>query len=590
MNPINGTSARNNGNGANGNAANGNGGGYANTGAPGTGLMVRDRDAALSEYAFGRDAALVEYFANPPRQNPATMRDVLKVLFRQKGVIFATILAVCGTVFAGLKMQTPEYEAHVKMLILAEKQLESPYYRDLEGSFKTEMALTQSEIVKANPVLERAVKSLKLDERPLDYEREFASPLKQTVLDLKMQMIQKKIRSAEQEKFMRFKVALESLRENIKVKPVSNTNLFTISVKDFSPIAAATIANTISRYYVIFDLEQQLAELQIKYGEKHLAVKQLEDHIRDVERTLTEKSNSYIDTMGPASVKILEQASMPTDPVGLPKFLVMLAAFFASVFLGVMLAFVFESMDPTFRSPEDVERALNMPLLGSIPRRKFGSRLLTKEPAIHTKYSQSFQRLADQMHIVMRSRGLQTVVISSSIGSEGTTTVAVNLASYLSRHLKHKVLIVDANLRNPSVHRAFKIPNNFGLSEVLEGRTPLESAIWEMTPELGVLPAGKSKTNPLTLLDSQAMADFAARAKEKYEFILIDCANLKHFRDTEILAGAIDGVAVVVEAGHARRQAVKACIAPLEQKKANLMGAILNKRSFALPKVIYDRV
>jgi len=553
-----------------------------------TGLMVRDQ--GLVEYPSLGDRALIDYYGGGPKQNPMTLRDYLKVLFRQKAVIFATILAVMATVIVGLKMRTPVYEARVKMLILAEKQVQSPYYRELEGSFKTEMALTQSEIVKANPVLERTVRALKLDERPLDYEKEFASPLKRAMIDLRTQTVEDKIHSKEQEKFIRFKVALESLRGNIKVKPVANTNLFTISVRDFSPIAAATIANTISRYYVIFDLEQQLAELQIKYGDKHLAVTQLRDNIRSMERALITAPHSYADVMGPASVKILEQASMPTEPIGVRKPLIVMVAFVTSLFLGIVLAFCSEYIDPTFRSPEDVERSLGIPLLGSVPRRKFGSRVIMKDPAIQNRYSQSFQHLADQMHIVMRGKGLQTLLIASALRAEGASTVGVNLAGYLSRNLSHKTLLIDANLRHPSAHKTFKIPNNFGLSDVVEGKSTFEAAVWELSPTLAVLPAGKSKRNPVSLLDSPEMADVIRKAKEKYEVILVDCPSLKNFKDAEILSSLIDGVVIVVEAGRTRRHAVKAAIAPLEQKRANLVGTVLNKRSFAVPNFVYERV
>lgn len=555
----------------------------------GNGLALRDSNVIEYPY-FVREGALAEYIGGAPKENPLTLRDYFKVLFRQKAVILATVVAVMATVIVGLKLMTPVYEAHVKMLILAEKQVESPYYRSLDDGFKTEMALTQSEIVKANPVLERVVKALKLDERPLDYEKEFASPLKQQVIDLKTGMLKKKIQSPEQEKFMRFKVALESLKKNIKVKPVSNTNIFSISVRDYSPIAAATIANTISRYYVIFDLEQQLAELQIKYGDKHMAVVQLKDNIRKMEKSITGTPDSYVDAMGPASVKILEQASMPTEPIGISKALILPAAFFASLFLGIVLAFGFELLDPTFRSPQDVERTLGGTLLGSVPKRKFGSRLVMKDPMITTKYHESLQHLADQMHIVIKAKGLQSILFTSMLHGEGTSTTAVNLANYLSRSLGHKVLLIDANLRRPAVHKAFRIPNRLGLADVLDGKASFDTSVWEISPTLGVLPAGKSRQNPVTLLDSSGMAEVLSKARERYEIVLVDCVHLKGFKDAEILSASVDGMVVVIAAGHTRRQAVKAAIAPLEQKKASVIGAILNKRAFDVPKMIYERV
>ena len=101
-------------------------------------------------------------------ENSATLRDYMRVLFRQKSVTIVTFFTVMATVAAGLMFKTPVYEAQVKMLISAEKQLSSPYYRELLGQ-RVEVALTQSEIVKSNPVIERAVRVLGLFRRPLDY-------------------------------------------------------------------------------------------------------------------------------------------------------------------------------------------------------------------------------------------------------------------------------------------------------------------------------------------------------------------------------------------------------------------------------------
>ena len=151
-----------------------------------------------------KNSALMEYF---PGEIPyeeyhglsskPSSRDNLKVLFRQKYVILATLLVTLVTVYVGYKLRTPLYETHVRLLIRAEKLVESPYYRDLDNSFKSEVTLTQAEIAKSNPVLERVVKALKLDERPLNYERSFASPIKQYVIDLKSRWFRNKLQALE---------------------------------------------------------------------------------------------------------------------------------------------------------------------------------------------------------------------------------------------------------------------------------------------------------------------------------------------------------------------------------------------------------
>jgi len=104
-----------------------------------------------------------------------TLRDYLRVLFRHKAVIITSIITVTATVIVGLIFKTPVYQAQVKMLISAEKQVESPYYREILSDRSLQLALTQSEIVKSNAVIGLAVRALGLYNRPLDYEKNFSS-------------------------------------------------------------------------------------------------------------------------------------------------------------------------------------------------------------------------------------------------------------------------------------------------------------------------------------------------------------------------------------------------------------------------------
>ena len=512
-------------------------------------------------------------------QETTTLRDYLRVLFRHKAVIITTFVTVMATVIIGLQLKTPLYQAQVKMLISAEKQVEAPYYRDLLKSQNAEVVLTQSEIVKSNPVIERAVRAIGLYERPLDYEKRFCSNLKKPLIDFQVSRFKKKLAqlTEEQKKAFRFRLAVEDLKRNIKVEPIRDTNLFTISVSDFSPLGAAIIANIVSRSYVIFDLEQQLAELQLKYGEKHLSVIQMKDNIEKMKESLNGKPLSNIEAIGPASVKIIEQAQIPLKPAGPSKHLTIILALAMSSFLGVMLAFMFEYIDQTFKSPQDIEAFLDIPLLGSIPRKKkFRKELL--------------HNLSGQLYLLMKDKNLKSLLLTSALPKEGTTTIVANLAKHLSQKQGHKVLIIDANLRNPSMHKAFKISDNSGLADVLEGRTSFERAVQDIGSNLNVLTAGKAELNPITLLESHRMSELLKTVRERYEIVLIDGANLKDSKDALALCSYADGVALVVNEGKTRRQVVKSAIALLEQKKANLLGVILNNRAFVIPGFIYNKV
>lgn len=506
--------------------------------------------------------------------NELTLRDYLKVLFRQKLVVIITIVTVMITVAVGLQFKTPVYESSVKMLISSQKNVESPYYRELVGFQNVQITLTQSEIVKSNPVMESTIKATGI--KPLDYEKKYASFLKKPLIKMRIRLLENKIKDLkpEQKQAYLYRMMLEGMKDDVKVEPVRDTNIFVISVRDFDQVGAAIIANIVSRSYVIFDLEQQLADMQMKYGEKHLAVTQLKDNIEKMIKSLNGQPLPEIEAIGPASVKIIEQASVPLKAAGIPKTLTFILSFFMAIFLSIMLAFGFEYLDQTFRSPQDIETYLNLIYLGSVPRK-------AKLNVYHD--------LADQIYLLMKDNRLKTLLVAAAAEKEGVTTTIVNLGNYLAKVANHKVLIIDANLRNPSVHKFFKLPDE-GLSEVLEEKLSFEKAVKEAGPNLNVLPAGKTTLNPLALLGSHKIQEVIKSAKEKYAVVLIDCPGLNDFKDGLLVSSWADAVALVVNEGRTRRQVVKAAIEPLIEKKANIIGVILNNRTFSIPKAIYDRV
>jgi len=516
-----------------------------------------------------------------------TLRDYVRVLFRQKAIIITAILTVAITAFIGLKMQTPTYEASVKLLISGAKSVESPYYRDMLDYRNIEAALTQSEIVRSNPVIERAVKVTGLYQIPLDYEAKFSSGMKKIVVNMQKDRIEKKLAKLkpEQKQAYLYRLALETLKRHIKVEPVRDTNIFSISVKDYSPVGAAILANVVSRSYVIFDLEQQLSELKIKYGEKHLAVTQLEDNIEQMKKGLNGEPISDVDAIGPASVKIIEQAQVPIEPTGIPKPLIFILAIVMGVFLAAMLAFVFEYMDQTFKSPQDVEATLGMNCMGSIAKKRKKS---------------AYEHIADQVCFEMKDRGMKSLLVAAANPKEGVSTAIFNLAESVANKCRPRVLVIDANLREPSIHKLFKIPNTEGLVDVLEGRTTLEKAAHKTINNISILTSGKIDMNPLTLLESNVMKELIHSSKAKYDVIFIDCSNLKQAKDAMPLSTYVDSAMIIVNEGKTRKHvahemaislgAIEDGSVPSERHKPFFLGAILANRTYPIPKWIYDRV
>jgi uncharacterized protein involved in exopolysaccharide biosynthesis len=299
-----------------------------------------------------------------------TIRDYISIVFRRKGVIISVFLIMMLTVFIGLQLRTPIYDAKVKMLILATKQIDSPYYKSNPSSHYTEMTSTQSEIVRSTPVIDLVVKTLRLNEQPLDYEKKFCSPLKAILVDLKLKMFNANLEriAPDRREQVIFAKAIRDLKERIKVEPVKDTSIFTITVTDYDPQSAAKLANTVSRSYCIFDLQQQLSELEQRYGQRHISIIQLRTEIEDMKEQLTRGSLTNFEAIGPASVKVIEQASVPIEPLGTRKIFILLTTLLLSLMLGFVLAFWVEFFDSTIKTPLDIV-SLGLKPLGYLPKR-----------------------------------------------------------------------------------------------------------------------------------------------------------------------------------------------------------------------------
>ncbi len=534
--------------------------------------------------------------------NEITSRDYIRVLFRQKWAIILTIATVMATAVLGVMLRTPEYEAQVKMLISGQKQTQAEYYSDIgmSGLRSEQITLTQSEIVTSDPVLERAVTVLGLAKKPLDYEARFASKLKGPVVKYFAGKFEKKLEklTKEQRDAYSFRMAVEDLRERLKVSPVRDTDLFLIKVHDYNPLAAAVMANVVSRSYTIFDLEQQLAEIQLKYGEKHLAVIQLKEAIEKMSKSLNGARLPPLSAIGPATVKIIEQAKVPLKPSGISKVLTLILAAFLSVFLSIMVAFGIENMDQTFKSPKDAESFLGINYLGSLMKK-------TGKNGYHD--------LAEQIYLLMREKNAKAILFTSTMSYEGVTSVVFNLGSYMAENLNKKVLLIDGNLRNPALYRMAKLPLTNHTVDMIEGRVSLADGIKHARPNLDVLTIGSANGekygmfkrliaalsrkplpgmlfNPINAAESDVIKNFIKQGKEQYDVVLVDSAPFGEVKETAMMSSFADGVIVVINERKTRRHVVKYAMESFQRHKANILGMVVNNRQHVIPKAIYDRI
>jgi capsular exopolysaccharide synthesis family protein len=494
------------------------------------------------------------------------------------------------SVYIGVELRTPHFQSKVMILVSGQMQKDIEVLRALgPGS----LVDTQMVLVMSVPIIKRTVEALRLYQRPLDYEKRYATKLKSALIEYSVketnQMLEKM--TDEQKHVFLVNRAINDLAGKIKVSAVKETSMFSINVRDYDPRSTAVIANVVSRSYVIFDIEQQIAELQLTYGEKNSTIIKLENYIDKLKESLDGRPLPDIEAIGPASVKIVGQAGrgfpLPMKP---GKTTALIIGFIMSTILSVSLAYLFDYFDQTFRSPRDVETFLNIRYLGSLPQIKLKDELLISHSnPKSTDYSLSFQNLSESIYLIINDKNINSFLIVDAEGSEGTAVAVANIGIYLAHKVGARVLIIDANSRNTPV-RVSNVLNIFdatGLTDVLDGQAAYEEVVQDLGPNLNILPAGKSVFNPITLLESSALSDLIRKTKEKYDVVLISCADIKNYTDAVILSSISDGVVLVINEGRIRRQIVESAIVPLKEKQANIIGGILANRTHVIPGLIY---
>ena len=519
-----------------------------------------------------------------------TIRDYIAPLFRQKIIIIVSCVIISIGVYIGLLFQTPVYEAKVLIHIKGVGVTEASTYGPLSP---LRIHMTQMAIVKSNPVIKRAVIALGLEKRSPNYEKDFCHPLKRFIIEGKANKEKEYIKELtlqEQEEYLLWK-AMKDLKDNITTNLQPNTDVFEILVRDYDPNKAVEIANVVSRSYTIYDLQQQHAELTLKYGDLHPNIQQLQDNIYKMTVNLNGKEISDLEAIGTASVKILEQASTDYEPVGRPKSLIMLIGLVVAALIGLGLAFIIDMVGSTFKSPQEIVEHLNVPALGTIPKRTIKDKLLITNSDAESLYTEFYSDLCDQMFIFMKVQNLKTLLFVSVNPNTINSAITLNLGYALSRNLEIKTLVVDANVTNPSIQKLLKIDGEKGFADILEDNNlPVIDIKHSLNTNFDILQTGNITQSTTTLLNESKMKPLIKKIKNEFDAVFIDCTFMKKMSDVAMLSSSVDGVVLIVNEGRDRIQSAKNVTYVLRQNKANIIGGILNNRTFPIPKWLYSRI
>ena len=306
------------------------------------------------------------------------------------------------------------------------------------------------------------------------------------------------------------------------------------------------------------------------------------------------------------NLQIIEPAE-PGKLVGPQRVRTMLLGLLVGLIFGVGLAFFLEYLDNTVKSVDDIQRYAQLPTLAIIPSMDLASQRAVKKA---NRRALSAGDATSSNHLILREetatktatvpvehlssvveayRMLRTSVLLSSAGKppktilftsgqpgDGKTTTAVNTSVSLAQ-LGAKVLLIDCDLRRPTVHRALRIPKQRGLSGYLSSEAQPEDVVQETrVPNLSAITCGAIPPNPAELLASDRMRALLAWASEHYEHVLLDSPPLLSVTDPVILSTRVDGVILVVQAGRSTRDLLRRARNELLQVGAKVFGVVLN--------------
>jgi protein-tyrosine kinase len=188
-------------------------------------------------------------------------------------------------------------------------------------------------------------------------------------------------------------------------------------------------------------------------------------------------------------------------------------------------------------------------------------------------------------------RTLKTILVTGTAHGGGTSTTAVNLATSLSEGPSHSVLLVDANLRTPGLHRFFKTDAFTGMSELLDVRGEKSFGFKKVGEnELYLFPCGVKRTKSDGYFESVRFAQFLNNVRNSFDYVIFDSAPITGFPDTQTLCSKVDGVILVITYDRTRRQVALRAKKELEEAGANILGVIINRRKYYIPDWIYRRL
>ena len=402
-------------------------------------------------------------------------------------------------------------------------------------------------------------------------------------------------------------LGLEALSEQVVAEPIDDTQLILLQVTTPQRENSLALADTIAQVFVervrallsgpyTERLQSVQAELEALSGEMEAAQSsitrltaakiQAETEIALQENLLPTYRSDYRSVQqdyeqlnltalkAAETVVVTEPAAVPEDPV--PRLALFLAlAVLIGALASLALAFLLQYLDNTIRPASDLEQLLHLDTLGTLGPLPDPDRDLVTLEQPRAPLTEAFRVLAANLRLSTSEHPVHTLLVTSPSSNEGKSMVAANLAASMAR-AGLKVILVDADLRIPRLHRLFNLKRMGGLSELLSREQGSPNLQASSIAGLWVLTSGSEAPNPAELLGTPRLGEVLSMLEEAADLVIIDCPPVLAVADTAHLAAWVDGVLLVVRVNQTQKSAAQQAVKSLRQVGAHLVGLVVN--------------
>lgn len=403
-------------------------------------------------------------------------------------------------------------------------------------------------------------------------------------------------------------LSVEALRSALTAQAVPDTELIDVSYRDSDPNRAALIANTVvqvfkqqnqeiqSRRYQTSkeSLSRQLSEVDAQIQAASAALESLgseaaaaneRDHL---EATMAMYRQSYAsllqtyeqvrlaESTSTSNVIPIEPALPPSKPISPRPLRTAGIATAIGILLSIGIVVLIEALDDTL-APDSVTRQLGLPILGFIARFQPGEGKPVVSEHPRSPVSEAFRSLRTNIQFASVDRPIHTLLITSPSPEDGKSTVSVNLGVSLAQ-AGQSVVILDADLRRPQIHKKLALSNTLGLTSVFVKQQVLLNGAVQSTgiENLSAITAGNLPPNPAELLASAKMSEILQQVTKQADLTIIDTPPIMAVTDAAALSSRVDGVILVVKPGKTTLAAARQAIEQLNRVGANILGLVLN--------------